>query len=142
MNCCGFVREEWRSCSEVTLNELWRYDILGNKWEFKLPEMDLAAKQSSFVYCTNRLQWKAYGLVLRLAAELWSFLSQVLEDRFSYKSNHFGACWLASCKATSWTCFIVQLVITFAWREHPSQRLKVRSSLAFLCQFCGKFHAT
>eukprot|EP00434_Breviolum_minutum_P012466 symbB.v1.2.010982.t1/scaffold725.1/size168906/8 len=28
------LREEWRSCSEVTLNELWRYDIKGNKWEF------------------------------------------------------------------------------------------------------------
>lgn len=28
------LREEWRSCSEVTLNELWRYDIRGNKWEF------------------------------------------------------------------------------------------------------------
>jgi len=27
------LREEWRSCSEVTLNELWRYDIKGNKWE-------------------------------------------------------------------------------------------------------------
>lgn len=27
------LREEWRSCSEVTLNELWRYDIRGNKWE-------------------------------------------------------------------------------------------------------------
>ena len=40
--CCGCGcdgplssdREEWRSCSEVTLNELWRYDIKGNKWEF------------------------------------------------------------------------------------------------------------
>eukprot|EP00930_Biecheleria_cincta_P021566 TRINITY_DN15952_c0_g1_i2.p1 TRINITY_DN15952_c0_g1~~TRINITY_DN15952_c0_g1_i2.p1 ORF type:complete len:1446 (-),score=169.12 TRINITY_DN15952_c0_g1_i2:94-4431(-) len=28
------LRSEWRSCSEVTLNELWRYDIIGAKWEF------------------------------------------------------------------------------------------------------------
>eukprot|EP00931_Biecheleriopsis_adriatica_P116156 TRINITY_DN91835_c0_g1_i1.p1 TRINITY_DN91835_c0_g1~~TRINITY_DN91835_c0_g1_i1.p1 ORF type:complete len:1557 (-),score=292.39 TRINITY_DN91835_c0_g1_i1:19-4689(-) len=28
------LREEWRSCSEVTVNELWRYDIMRNKWEY------------------------------------------------------------------------------------------------------------
>lgn len=28
------LREEWRSCTEFTLNELWRYNIRYNKWEF------------------------------------------------------------------------------------------------------------
>lgn len=51
-----FWREEWRSCSEVTLNELWRYDIRGNKWEPDTKDRRATSVLMCFLNISNQIR--------------------------------------------------------------------------------------
>ena len=54
------IREEWRSCTEFTLNELWRYNIRYNKWESE-PQLSVGTILLSIV-----VPFYVFGLPYRI----------------------------------------------------------------------------